>query len=102
MFHQTEHKNPAGNDGVRYSAKFIAVCVLAFAAGALATAYFHRSMGYKMAMPGGWKMSMMWMRMPGETWFISGISFLLMWLAMMIAMMMPGTLPMFIKTRRQW
>ena len=54
-----------------------------------------------MEMPGGWTMSMMWMRMPGQTWFASAISFLLMWLAMMVAMMMPSALPTFLKTRRQ-
>ena len=35
--------------------------------------------------------------MPGQTWFASAISFLFMWLAMM----MPSALPMFLKTRRQ-
>jgi hypothetical protein len=39
-----------------------------------ATAYFCRSMGGGMGMPGGWTMSMMWMRMPGQTWFGSGIA----------------------------
>ena len=43
---------------------------------------------------------MMWMRMPGQTWVGSAASFLLMWLAMMVAMMMPSPLPMFLKTRR--
>ena len=47
-------------------------------------------------------MSMMWMRMPGQTWFASALSFLLMWLAMMVPMMMPSVLPMFLKTRRHW
>ena len=55
-----------------------------------------------MEMPGGWTMSTMWMRMRGQTWFASAISFLLMWLAMLVAMMMPSALPMFLKTRRQW
>ena len=53
-------------------------------------------------MPGGWGMSMMWMRMPGQTWFASALSFQLMWLAMMVAMMLPSALPMFLKTRRKW
>lgn len=55
-----------------------------------------------MEMPGGWTMSMMWMRMPDQTWFVSVLSFLIMWLAMMVAMMMPSALPMFLKTRRNW
>ena len=45
-------------------------------------------------------MSMMWMRMSGQTWVASAASFLFMWLAMMVAMMMPSALPMFLKTRR--
>jgi len=53
-----------------------------------------------MEMPGGWTMSMMWMRMPGQTWAASATSFLLMWLVMMVAMMMPSALPMFLNTRR--
>ncbi len=55
-----------------------------------------------MEMPGGWTMSTMWMRMRGQTWLASAVSFLLMWLAMMVAMMMPSALPMFLKTTRQW
>jgi len=49
-----------------------------------------------MEMPGGWTMSMMWMRMPGQTWFASALSFQFMWLAMMVTMMMPSALPMFL------
>jgi predicted metal-binding membrane protein len=45
-------------------------------------------------------MSMMWTRMPGQTWFASGVNFLLMWLAMMMAMMLPSALPTFLRTRR--
>jgi predicted metal-binding membrane protein len=102
MSHQLQHKNSAGSNEAAMSAEFISVCVLAFVAGVSATAYFCRSMCGEMKMPGGWSMSMMWMRMPGQTWFGSVLSFLLMWLAMMVAMMMPSALPMFLKTRRQW
>jgi predicted metal-binding membrane protein len=75
---------------------------MAFVASVAATVYFCRSMAGGMDMPGGWTMSMMWMRMPDQTWFASAISFLLMWLAMMVAMMMPSALPTFLKTCRQW
>lgn len=94
-------KNSAGCDEATLPAEFIAVCVLAFVAGVSATAYFCRSC-CEMEMPGGWTMSMMWMRMPGQTWAASATSFLLMWLAMMVAMMLPSALPTFLKTRRQW
>jgi len=99
MADQLQHNNLAGCDETTLPAGFIAVCVLAFVAGVSATAYFCGSMCCEMPMPGGWTMSMMWMRMPGQTWFASAVSFLLMWLAMMLAMMMPSALPMFLKTR---
>ena len=101
MTQQLQHKNSAG-DKATLPAEFIAVCLLAFVAGVSATVYFCRPMCCDMEMPGGWTMSMMWMRMHGQTWFAWATSFLLMWLAMMVAMMMPSALPMFIKTRRRW
>src|SRR5215510_2714311 len=81
-------------------AEFIAACVLAFVASVSATIYFCRSMCCEMEMPGGWRMSMMWMRMPGQSWAASVASFQLMWLAMMVAMMLPSALPMFLNTKR--
>ena len=47
-----------------------------------------------MPMPGGWAMSMMWMRMPGQTWPGAAASFLGTWTAMMVAMMLPSLVPM--------
>lgn len=44
-------------------------------------------------MPGGWTMSMMWMRMPGQSWLGSATSFLGMWTVMMVAMMLPSLAP---------
>jgi predicted metal-binding membrane protein len=46
-----------------------------------------------MPMPGGWTMSMAWMRMPGQTWLDATASFLAMWVAMMVAMMLPSLAP---------
>ena len=48
----------------------------------------------EMAMPGGWTMSMMWMRMPGQTWLGAGAEFVGTWTVMMVAMMMPALVPM--------
>jgi predicted metal-binding membrane protein len=48
----------------------------------------------EMPMPGGWSMSMAWMRMPGQTWPGAAASFLGMWVVMMIAMMLPSLAPM--------
>jgi predicted metal-binding membrane protein len=45
-------------------------------------------------MPGGWTMSMAWMRMPGQTWLGAAASFLAMWVVMMVAMMLPSLVPM--------
>jgi predicted metal-binding membrane protein len=47
-----------------------------------------------MSMPGGWTMSMAWMRMPGQTWPGLAASFLGMWVVMMVAMMLPSLVPM--------
>jgi predicted metal-binding membrane protein len=53
-----------------------------------------------MPMPGGWTMSMMWMRMPGQTWPGAAASFLGMWIVMMAAMMLPSLVPMLWRYRR--
>ena len=44
-------------------------------------------------MPGGWTMSMAWMRMPGQTWPAAAASFVGMWVVMMVAMMLPSLAP---------
>jgi predicted metal-binding membrane protein len=46
-----------------------------------------------MPMPGGWTMSMAWMRMPGQTWFGAMASFVGMWFVMTMAMMLPALSP---------
>jgi predicted metal-binding membrane protein len=53
-----------------------------------------------MPMPGGWTMSMAWMRMPGQTWPGAVTSFLGMWVVMMVAMMLPPLLPALAGFRR--
>ena len=47
-----------------------------------------------MPMPGGWTMSMVWMRMPGQTWAGAAGSFVGMWDVMMVVMMLPSLVPM--------
>lgn len=56
--------------------------------------------GDGMPMPGGWTMSMMWMKMPGQSWPGAAGSFLFMWTVMMAAMMLPCLAPMLIDYRR--
>ncbi len=71
---------------------------LVFAAAAGATLYFNYSMSGGMPMPGNWTMSMMWMPMGNA--FEAAAAFITMWLAMMIAMMLPSTIPMLLLYRR--
>src|SRR5450755_2440170 len=53
-----------------------------------------------MPMPGGWTMSIAWMRMPGQTWPGAAASFLGMWVVMMVAMMLPSLVPMLWRYRQ--
>jgi predicted metal-binding membrane protein len=53
-----------------------------------------------MPMPGGWTMSMAWMRMPGQTWPGAAASFLGMWVVMMVARMLPSLVPMLWRYRQ--
>ena len=82
--------------------RFWGVSTLLFAASALGTIVWCRSMSAApdMPMPGGWTMSMAWMRMPGQTWTGAAASFLGMWNVMMVAMMMPSLVPMLRRYRR--
>ncbi|HWS72596.1 MAG TPA: DUF2182 domain-containing protein, partial [Thermoanaerobaculia bacterium] len=75
---------------------FFGVSVLLFAASAAVTIVWCASMSAmgEMPMPGGWTMSMTWMRMPGQTWPGAAASFLGMWVVMMVAMMLPSLVPM--------
>jgi predicted metal-binding membrane protein len=74
---------------------FFGISALLFAATAAVTIAWCASMSAmrEMPMPGGWTMSMAWMRMPGQTWPGAATSFLGMWLVMMVAMMMPSLVP---------
>jgi predicted metal-binding membrane protein len=84
---------------LRFPTVFIAACAIVFFAAVAATIHFCRSMAGGMDMPGGWTMSMMWMPMPGYTRTGSAALFLVMWLTMMVAMMLPSALPMLFKIR---
>jgi predicted metal-binding membrane protein len=75
---------------------FLAGSAMLFAASAAGTVAWCASMSAMdgMPMPGGWTMSMAWMRMPGQTWPGAAASFLGMWVVMMVAMMLPSLVPM--------
>jgi len=81
---------------------FFGVSALLFAASATVTIVWGASMAAmgEMTMPGGWTMSMAWMRMPGQTWPGAAASFLGMWIVMMMAMMLPSLVPMLSRYRQ--
>src|SRR4029450_7063144 len=74
---------------------FLAVTSLLFAASTTVTVVLSASMWAmgRMLMPGGWTMSMAWMRMPEQTWAGAAPSLLAMWVVMMVAMMLPSVVP---------
>jgi predicted metal-binding membrane protein len=82
--------------------RFLVVSALLFAASATITFVWCGSMSamQETPMPGGWSMSMAWMRMPGQTWPGAAASFVGMWVVMMVAMMLPSLVPMLWRYRR--
>jgi predicted metal-binding membrane protein len=84
------------------SRAFLGAAALLFAACTAVTAVWCASMSALggMPMPGGWTMSMAWMRMPGQTWLGAAASFLAMWVVMMAAMMLPSLVPMLWRYRQ--
>jgi predicted metal-binding membrane protein len=74
---------------------FIGTVALVFVASAAVTIAWCLSMAEMpgMDMPGGWTMSMAWMRMPGQSWPGAAATFLGMWTVMMVAMMLPVLVP---------
>ena len=78
---------------------FFGVSALLFAASAAVTIIWCASMSAmgEMPMPGGWTMSMAWMRMPGRR---GPASLLGMWVVMIVAMMLPSLMPMLWRYRQ--
>jgi predicted metal-binding membrane protein len=74
---------------------FFAVSTLLFVISTTITIAWCASMSAMggMPMPGGWTMSMAWMRVPEQTWLMAAASFLGMWVVMMVAMMLPSLVP---------
>ncbi len=81
---------------------FFGVSALLFAVSVAVTIVWCARMSAmgEMPMPGGWTMSMAWMRMPGKTWTGAAASFLGMWVVMMVAMMLPSLMPMLWRYRQ--
>lgn len=74
---------------------FFGLLLALFIASAAVTAVWCRAMSAtpEMRMPGGWKMSMAWMRMSGQSWPGAAAGFICMWTVMMVAMMLPSLAP---------
>lgn len=81
---------------------FFGVSLMFFVITAVVTVRWCNSMAAMqgMPMPGGWSMSMAWMRMPGQSWAGATASFLAMWIVMMAAMMLPSLTPMLWRYRQ--
>jgi predicted metal-binding membrane protein len=81
---------------------FFGVSALLFVTSAAVTIIWCKSMSAMggMTMPGGWTMSMAWMRMDGQTWAGAAAAFLGMWVVMMVAMMLPSLVPMLWRYRQ--
>ena len=81
---------------------FFCVSALLFIVSTAVTGVWCASMSAmgEMPMPGGWTLSMAWMRMPGQTWLQTSTSFLGMWAVMMAAMMLPSLTPMLWRYRQ--
>jgi predicted metal-binding membrane protein len=81
---------------------FLAVTALLFAASAAVTIAWCASMSAMggMPMPGGWTMSMAWLRMPGQTWPGAAASVLGMWVVLRVGMMLPSLVPMLWRYRQ--
>ncbi|GGP23807.1 DUF2182 domain-containing protein [Silvimonas iriomotensis] len=88
-----DHALPADGPTARiaFYGTMALLCLLAW----LATARLYTPMAAMsgMPMPGGWTMSMMWMRMPGQSWISAAAGFMAMWLWMMAGMMLPVLAP---------
>lgn len=79
---------------------FIAACALRFVCSATATVLGGTSMPMQdVTMPGGWTMSMAWMRMPGQSAYGFAAMFMAMWITMMVAMMLPSLAPLLWRQR---
>jgi len=84
----------------RSSQAFFGVSALIFAVSVALTIVWCGDMSATMPMPGGWTMSMAWMRMPGQTWLGAAASFLGMWVVMMMGMMLPSVVPVLWRYRQ--
>jgi predicted metal-binding membrane protein len=88
--------------GMASERAFFGVSALLFAVSTAATIVWCSPISAvaDMLMCGGRMTSMVWMRMPGQTWSGAAASFLVMWVVMMVAMMLPSLVPMLWRYRQ--
>src|SRR5579871_3154872 len=79
---------PDARAGLAHERVFLGIIALLFIVSVWGTISWCGSMSGGMPMPGGWTMSMAWMRMAGQTWLSAAASFIGMWVVMMAAMIM--------------
>jgi predicted metal-binding membrane protein len=80
---------------------FLGILAALFTAAVAATIALEMSMPMgAMPMPGGWTMSMAWTQICGQTWVGAALSFLDIWVVMMVAMMLPSLVPMLWRYRQ--
>jgi predicted metal-binding membrane protein len=89
-----ELSEPMPSDRASQLSFFVASALLFAVSAAVTIVWCAPMSAMGMPMPGGWTMSMAWMRMPEQTWLGAAASFLGMWIVMMVAMMLPSLVPM--------
>jgi predicted metal-binding membrane protein len=99
MIRASEFSGFVGRRGLAQHRVFLGASALLFITSVATTIYLCQSMSGGMAMPGGWTMSMAWMKMPGQDWLASAASFMGMWVVMMVAMMLPALVPTLLRYR---
>jgi predicted metal-binding membrane protein len=85
--------------GLKRDWAFLSASALLFIASTATTISICRSMSGGMAMPGGWTMSMAWMRMQDQNWLAAVFAFMGMWVVMMASMMLPALVPALMRYR---
>jgi predicted metal-binding membrane protein len=79
---------------------FLATSALLFAVSAAGTVVWSNSMSSGMSMAGSSSSSMLWTRVPGQSWLNVAAGFMGMWMVMMAAMMLPSLSYMLLSYRR--
>jgi predicted metal-binding membrane protein len=91
---------PQERAGLASERGFLGISALLFALNAVGTVVWSNSMSGGMAMAGSSSSSMVWTRVPGQSWLSAAAGFMGMWIMMMAAMMLPSLSYMLLSYRR--